>query len=88
VREHTYYRSDWVCTTDGEPWPCTAIREQYRARIDRDGPASGARIRTVLGAHQLDAQRDLGLTNDEAHDRFAAWLLPGPATAEEARSCS
>jgi hypothetical protein len=71
--EHTYYRPGWVCITDGEPWPCAAKRGEYRARLDREGIAAAARIRTVLGAHALDAQRDLHLSDESAYERFVAW---------------
>jgi len=66
---HYYTRPRWVCTACAEPWPCVPRRALFLQKFTNDR----SRLRGILGALQLDAERDLNLTNDEAYQRFVAW---------------
>jgi hypothetical protein len=68
---HYYRRQDWRCTACGEDWPCAARRAAFLAKYT--GPGDKARLRGILGALQLDAERDLVLDSEEAYQRFVAW---------------
>jgi hypothetical protein len=68
---HYYQRPGWQCTTCGDPWPCANRRAAFLEKY----AGQGMRLRGIMGALMLDAERDLLLTREEAHERFAAWTL-------------
>ncbi|MET7398952.1 hypothetical protein ABZS66_36290 [Dactylosporangium sp. NPDC005572] len=80
---HTYSRPTWVCTVDGEPWPCEARKAKFRT----DYVGERTRLRMMLGAHFSDAMGDFadaGKTSDDIEalrKRFFDWVPTVPLVA-------
>lgn len=70
---HYYSRPAWACLACAEPWPCTDRREWFLGKY-ASGPDK-MRLRGILGTLALDAERDLRLTHEQAHQRFIAWTM-------------
>lgn len=75
---HYYTRPGWLCLVCNEPWPCAPRRLAFLERYTSGDEK--LRLRGILGALSLDAERDLQLPREEAYQRFIAWTF-APAAA-------
>jgi hypothetical protein len=73
MNPHNYRRPGWLCVECNEEWPCAARRvfwlEKYTTGVER------MKLRGILGAIQLDAEKDLGKSFYDLSKRFTEWTF-------------
>lgn len=71
MNPHNYRRPDWLCAACGEEWPCGPRRAFW---LEKYTDGTGRMwLRGILGAIQLDAEKDLNRSHLDLHDRFIRW---------------
>jgi hypothetical protein len=71
LNPHNYRRPGWRCVECGEEWPCPARREFWLGKYP--SPIARLRLRGILGALQLDAEKDLRVPFLDLDERFVGW---------------